>query len=338
MLKENIGRVHGGITDPNHRVVCATFKSLAAKPELLQLIQSVDGIIVDEAHTLPAKEAFSVVLSATNAYYRIGLGATPLFREDHRDLHTIALLGPEIYSISPETLAKDNYVVLPSVEWINCNQKATLSKYPEVYNELISTSRVRNNMLINKLLSAPKPAIVFVKHLEHQNHVVELLKRYGAKSFAFVRGDTDIAERGHVVDRMIRGDLDIVVSSSVFNEGMDAPNLRTVMNATGSSSWIAAIQEPGRGTRPSKGKDSFKMYDFNDSGNKWFEFHTAQRYAAYVAAGYTVPAPSQFALQVLDSISERSSMLEPKAYAAVQSSVWPYVVAAIALLCLLAFR
>lgn len=314
LLKEDIGRVHGGVTDTKHRVVCATFKSLACKPELLKFIQSVEGVIVDEAHTLPAREAFSVVLSATNAYYRIGLGATPLFREDRRDLHTIALLGPEIYSITPDELAAKNFLVLPKVEWINCAQRAKEIEFDKVYTELIVESNLRNNLLIAKLLKAPKPAIVFVKLLQHQDRVMEILRRYGAKSFTFVRGDTSTEERGHVVDRMIKGTLDIIVSSSVFNEGMDAPNLRTVINATGQSSWIAAIQEPGRGTRPASGKNSFKMYDFNDVGNKWFEMHTAQRYAAYRAAGYTVPTPSPLAAKVLDTLTERCSMLEPKAY------------------------
>jgi superfamily II DNA or RNA helicase len=152
--------------------------------------------------------------------------------------------------------------------------------------------------------------------------VMELLKIYGAKFFTSVRGDTKIKDRHHIVERMKNGTLDIVVSSSVFNEGMDAPNLRTVIDATGQSSWIASIQEPGRGTRPFEGKDTFKMYDFNDVGNKWFEAHTAQRFAAYAAAGFTVPSPNKHATKVLDTVRERSNMFEPTLYAAPKGFDW----------------
>lgn len=314
LLHEKVGRIHGTANDPDHRIVCATFKSLASRPNLLPLIQAAEGIIVDEAHTLPALEPFSVVLNAVNAFYRIGLGATPLFREDRRDIHTIALLGPEIYAITPQELARNGFIVLPSVEWINCYQRAEAQTYPEAYNELIAFSKARNILLVNQLIAAPKPAIAFVKLLEHQDKVMELLKVYGAKFYTSVRGDTKLQDRNHIVERMKNGTLDIVVSSSVFNEGMDAPNLRTVIDATGQSSWIASIQEPGRGTRPSTGKDSFKMYDFNDVGNKWLEAHTAQRYAAYCAAGFAVPAPNKHAKKVLDTVSERSNMFEPELY------------------------
>ncbi len=287
-LKEDIGRVHGTANDYNKRIVCATFKSLYSRPELLTFIQSRESVMVDECHVLPALTHFAVMLNTLNAYYRFGLSATPLLREDERDIHTVGLLGPIIYEVTNQELYTKGYVVPPEVTWLNAVTKTDEPEYFDGYIEAIVDNIMRNSAITQALSICEKPAIVFVKSHKHQQNLLQLLNNKAT----VVNQYTPLDDRKLIAQKMKLNEIEIVIATNVFNEGVDVPNLQTVINATASSSWIAAIQEPGRGARPFENKTSFKLYDFNDRGHRWFEQHTAQRYAAYHEAGFKLDPPA----------------------------------------------
>ncbi len=311
LLNEEVGTIHGNANDYNKRVVCATFKSLYSREELLKFIQTRESILIDEVHTVPALTHFAVVLNTVNAYYRYGLSATPLIREDERDIHTIALLGPIIYEVRNQELYAKGFVVPPDVIWLSAVTKTDKPEYFEGYQEAIVNNLFRNQAIKQVLDVCEKPAIVFVKTHMHQQVLIDILRTVHGKQLVFVNQHDSIDQRQIIAQNMKLGATTVVVATSVFNEGVDVPNLRTVINATGASSWIAAIQEPGRGSRPFENKTSFKLYDFNDIGHKWFEDHTAERYAAYLEAGFTVDAPSGKA-KVIDVRTEQYSMKTAK--------------------------
>ena len=310
LTSERAGRVYSDENDYKQRVVCATFKTLYNRKELLPFIQSVDGIITDEAHTVPALTHFAVVLNTLNAYYRIGLGATPLFREDYRDIHTISMLGPQIYEIKVQELIDKNYIVEPVVEWITIKNEKKEQDYITAYEDLITDNQTRNGIIVDRTLTAAQPVLIFVKEHKHQDILKDMFSTHTNEHVAIVNEHTSIFERQEIVKQMRDSSLKIVISSAVFNEGMDVPNLQTVINATAQMSWVQAIQELGRGTRPFPGKIRFTIIDFNDTNNEWFEEHTAQRYAAYVAAGFKCKAPNWTARKVLATINERATMFD----------------------------
>lgn len=95
---EPAGRIYEGRW-LEERVTFATFQTIAAalKKEderASLLLQSVGGLVCDEAHVVAADMFYRIAMATPNAYWRIGLSATPLARGDKRSALVIAALGP----------------------------------------------------------------------------------------------------------------------------------------------------------------------------------------------------------------------------------------------------
>jgi superfamily II DNA or RNA helicase len=107
-----------------------------------------------------------------------------------------------------------------------------------------------------------------------------------------VWGSNSSEERKASIKRLIRGDHEALIASVIFNEGVDIPELRSVVIASGGKSTIAALQRIGRGMRVKKDatgnvvKDEFEVYDFQDEGDRWLQRHTRARVAAYMREGF----------------------------------------------------
>ena len=89
----------------------------------------------------------------------------------------------------------------------------------------------------------------------------------------------------------------------VFQEGVDIPDLRTVVIASGGSSVIAALQRIGRGMRVSDNKSSCIVIDVHDTGEYFLENQSKKRKKAYEGAGHDVS--SVFSDQIEHSFFEK---------------------------------
>ena len=97
-----------------------------------------------------------------------------------------------------------------------------------------------------------------------------------------------LALRQAVARRLRRGDTQVVIASVIWQEGIDLPEVRSVVNAAGGRSVIAALQRLGRGMRVAAGKNEVELWDFRDSGHRWLSRHTKERLAAYLSEGFEV--------------------------------------------------
>jgi superfamily II DNA or RNA helicase len=65
LTNEDVGILHGSTKDYlNKRVICATYDSAYSDANFYATLQTVDGIIADEAHNAPADTRFAVLLAA----------------------------------------------------------------------------------------------------------------------------------------------------------------------------------------------------------------------------------------------------------------------------------
>ncbi|MFW6008217.1 MAG: DEAD/DEAH box helicase, partial [archaeon] len=85
-LQEDIGIVGGGFNDIQDITIC-TPQSISDK-----MIRKTKVLMFDEAHNIPSQTIFSVACKAINAYYRIGVSATP-WRDGGDDLLIEAALN-----------------------------------------------------------------------------------------------------------------------------------------------------------------------------------------------------------------------------------------------------
>jgi superfamily II DNA or RNA helicase len=278
-----------------HGLTVATFQSLYAKlkhpastPEYqlaAQFLAGIQGLIVDECHVLPA-DSFRKVLDYTpEAYYRLGLSATPLSRGDRKAMHLIGCLGSVIHRIPARTLIEAGILAKPVIRFKTHHQVSDRATWQGAYNEIIAKGKPRNQLVCRLAELAAKPCVVFVKDLDQGQWLTRALTKAG-HAVEYVDGKTPTKQRQAMVTRLERGDTDILVASVVMNQGIDVPQLRSVVIAAGGSSTIAALQRVGRGMRRVPGKDTVEVWDIKDTGNKWLERHTRERMASYETEDY----------------------------------------------------
>lgn len=290
------GEVAGRIGEgkwTEERFTVATFQSVskalkARKPEALRLLESVDGIIVDECHILPAASFWAVVMATKNAYYRVGLSGTPLAREDQRSRLAVAALGSVIFRLRPQELQERGVLARPHICMVECNQESTKPTWQGVYGECIVRSVERNKVLVDAAVNASKPCLLFVKEIKHGRALVKRLGKKGlVAEFAWGKHSDDW--RKNLIASLERGAIDVLVCSVIFQEGTDIPSLASVVIGSGGQSAIAALQRIGRGMRSDGGKKkTFEVYDVFDQGNKWLSKHAKKRLKAYEDEGFEV--------------------------------------------------
>jgi superfamily II DNA or RNA helicase len=298
---ERVGMIDADNFDVE-RVTCATFQTLTrmlagqhkrvSREDAVRLMARWDGVMVDEAHTLPAQTYYRTLMSIPNAHWRIGLSGTPLARSDRKSIFTIASLGPVLMRVKAETLIEAGHLSRPIIRMMTVPQSVSKPTYQGVYSAAVVKSTPRNRAVIDLALRAHKPSMVFVKQLKHGQRLKQLLEKANLR-VSFVNGSAPVDARMAAVERLERGDLDVIVTTAVFQEGVDAPGLRSVVLADAGRSVIALLQKIGRGMRRTDVKTTFEVWDVFDlrgaeGGKKWLENQARARARNYLEEGHTV--------------------------------------------------
>lgn len=287
------------------RFTVATIQTLldGIKTERVKrLLGAAGGVFIDEVHGA-ASDSHRKVLSHTNAYWRLGFSATPLGREDKRDLLMVGAVGPIIFKVRPQQLEDLGVTARPDIAFVTYPshpkpywdpveaakaEGGPRAAWPVAYDLGVVRSELRNQAVLDVTQHVDKPAMVFVKAVAHGETLTTQLNRAGLRA-EFVWGQDARVARKAAITSLERGDLDVLVCSKVFNKGIDIPSLRGLVNAAGGSSMHDAIQRLGRGTRATSDKHRVQFFDFVDRG-PWITRHAKKRAKAYEDAGYKVRA------------------------------------------------
>lgn len=299
-------------------VTFATFQSLLAKrdaPAVQEYLRSVRAVMVDEAHTVAADTFFDVLGMLPNAYYRFGLSGTPLSRSDRKSILAVAQIGSVIYKITPGELTKLGYLSEPRITLLEVSQRGAYDEhFSRFRKKYIVQSRRRNAAVLEAVEKVAKPALVFVKEVDHGRALVKEIEALGV-SCALVWGEKTVEQRGQAIKALERRDIEVIVCSSVFTTGVDIPFLEGGVNAAGGKSVIDTLQRLGRGLRVTADKKTFDWFDIADTGNRWLADHTKDREAAYKQAGYTtrrVPSLRAQAIPDMDAKKGKERLTSAK--------------------------
>jgi superfamily II DNA or RNA helicase len=275
------------------RLIVATFQTFVSALKrgdraAETILDAAEGLIVDESHVLPADTFYKVAQATKNAYWRVGLSGTPLARGDRRSVKAVAALGPVIHRIKSSTLIAEGVLAEPLITMVPVEQYSAKPTYQGIYGELVVRSTVRHQAVVDSVTKASKPCMVFVKQINHGNEIKKRLEKAGFNT-DFVSGKESEYRREAMKTKLERGDTDVLVASVVFQEGVDIPNLQSVVMAHGGKSIIATLQRIGRGMRTDGGrKSTFEVWDIHDQGCSMLEKHSRVRRRAYEREGYKV--------------------------------------------------
>ena len=115
--------------------------------------------------------------------------------------------------------------------------------------------------------------------------------------FAYISGQDSSARRERILKAFKAGRIDVLIASTILDEGFDHPALRFLVLAGGGKAEHRQVQRIGRGMRTAKDKERLVVLDFLDHG-KYLGAHARGRAKAYRAErAYTVAELSRAELE-----------------------------------------
>lgn len=249
--------------------------------KIKKAIAKAQMAIFDECHMVATETVQAINAKSASAYYKYGFSGTPE-RDDGQDLLLEAVVGNEIINVTASELIKDGWLVKPKIRFIEIpgiDLKST--DYQSIYREYIVENDIRNRVICdtaNKLVKAGRKALILVRTIKHGEALLDELS--GDLVVYFVRGELKSDERNMIRKDFIGGKIDIIIASSVYDQGVDLPSLDALILAGSGKSSGRALQRIGRVIRPHKGKKNAIVVDFLDNA-KYLKNHSMIRRKIY---------------------------------------------------------
>ena len=238
--------------------------------------------IFDECHHLAADTFFTCAQACEGTEYLFALSATP-WRDDNADLLIEAGSGSTIYSLSlsdvvgmgfllPAEIHLHDYEPLPPMNLSN--------SYAEQYKICITTNDNRNNKIVDVIVNEAKKdssILVLCREIEHLEVLKSLLDQQNVKSDIIY---SKTKNRLELLEKFKNKDIQILLGSTIFDEGVDIPAVDCVVLAGAGRSRVKAYQRIGRALRIYPGKEKAIIHDFKDD-MKPFSYHFNARLRLY---------------------------------------------------------
>jgi superfamily II DNA or RNA helicase len=224
--------------------------TLFQKAQVRNVIQCCNALIIDEAH-LAAVVTEEIGNQAKNAYYRLGLSATP-FRTDNQEIRIEGTLGGKVCEVSASDLVERGFLVPPKIFVVNISTVEPGQTYHEVYNLNIINCWERN-FRIKQFAEGMKakgiPTLILVERMEHGNILEGMIE-----DAVFVpggdKGEVDPTDeeknyRRRMLNAVENNEI-ILIATQWANVGVDAPKIAGLILAGTNSSPVTTYQQVGR--------------------------------------------------------------------------------------------
>lgn len=285
-----IGIVGGGHHDIQDITICTPMSA----PE--ELLQNCKGIYYDECHNLPAANIFNTSVKANNAFFKIGVSATP-WRDGGDDLlieAAISIRKPYL-SINASKLIEKGKLTPCKIFFVPFKEKHVWTNYADTYRRAISNNDNRNSM-ISKLAygmtyKKGRTTLILVQKIEHGEALIQKLSELHEIKMKtvedvevfeidFLSGRDSAKRRKAVLQAVKDGFTKILIGSTIADEGLDLPILDCLILAGSGKTSTRAFQRVGRVLRLYEGKKDALVFDILDS-TKTFRRHALIRKALY---------------------------------------------------------
>lgn len=111
----------------------------------------------------------------------------------------------------------------------------------------------------------------FCVSIEHARFMAERFNSWGIPSI-HLTGESDSEERSTAKSRLVAGEIKFIFVVDIYNEGVDIPEINTVLFLRPTESLTVFLQQLGRGLRLSEGKECLTVLDFIGQANNKYNF------------------------------------------------------------------
>lgn len=230
-------------------------------------------IVIDEAHHSVAKTYTSIIEAFPKAKI-MGLTATPCRLNGHpfTDLFDVLLQSHPInwfiangylslydyMSVKPDN---DDVMIINSLRKRGADGDFSMKEMSEKLDIRPSLERLCDTIT---RYAKGKKGIVYAIDINHAEHIAELYQKNGIKAIA-ISSKTPDKDRNEILERfrstqtdgnkpLKAGDIQVIVNVSLFDEGLDCPDVEFIQMARPTLSLSKYLQMVGRGLRGYDGK------------------------------------------------------------------------------------
>jgi superfamily II DNA or RNA helicase len=225
-------------------------KAMSNKKNIRDLISSVKALIVDEAHVAPVVIE-EISNSAEQAYYKLGLSATP-FRTDNQEIRIEGTLGRKIIEVNASDLIELGFLVPPKIFMCPIETIEPGETYQEVYSNNIVNNWERNyriKQFAESFKESGRPTLILVERLEHGNILEGMIEDSvfvpGGDKGELDPSDEEKNYRRRMLNAVENNEV-ILIATQWANVGVDAPKISSLILAGSSSSPVTTYQQAGR--------------------------------------------------------------------------------------------
>lgn len=269
------------------RVAVASLQTLARRSwwDLHSWGSQFGLVLQDEAHHAPAR-TYLGVLAGLRARHRFGLTATPT-REDGLTEWMRWSIGPTVARVDHRVLEEAGRVLRPTIHTWHAPAVELDGMESHERMRALAEDPARNGGLCTeaRLLAAKGHVVlVLVRLVEHAHTLAAQLVEEGLDAAALV-GEMRPADRAEVLERMRAGRVQVVVATSLADEGLDAPRISSVILAAPTKNVGRTLQRIGRALRPAEGAPDPVVVDVVDSWGP-YQGYGRKRHAEYARRGW----------------------------------------------------
>lgn len=251
-----------------------------------------DYIVVDEFHHAAAP-TYQKLLVYYQPQILLGLTATPE-RMDGKNIldYFGGRIAAEIRlpeAIDRKLLCPFQYfgvtdtVDLSSLKWRTGGYDKNELSNLYTFSGLVAERRA--DLVVNSILKYVTDinevkGLGFCVSIEHARFMADHFNAHGVPSMALT-GDSPDEERNAAKQRLVSGEIRFIFVVDIYNEGVDIPEVNTVLFLRPTESLTVFLQQLGRGLRMAENKECLTVLDFIGQANKKYNFE--EKFAALLS-------------------------------------------------------
>lgn len=280
-------------------------------------------LIVDEVHHLSASTWYDIAKACAKAGYRFGLSGTIVTGNELKDFKLEAATGPLMKIAETMELVDQGFLAKPIIIMTDVGRKhypsyetvrekvlpdwhrdpRRLSKmggalHRMAYQMGIIDNEARNNAIVTTALqhaNRGEKVLVLCVRLSHGKRLLNKLSESPLHhiKLAWLHGKENDEVRQTVLSHF-KEDKEgtVLVASTIFDEGLDIPEIDALVLAGGGESFVKTIQRPGRALRTRPDKTEVLIYDYFDGWDRkkkdYLGQHALARLKEYEGQGFEV--------------------------------------------------
>lgn len=273
-------------------IVTTLYKRLK-KPEYKKLVDRTIGFVADECHHSSSTSWYEVFNTMNNAVIRIGLTGTVDKKNPVNEMRLYSCTGDIISKISNDYLIEKGFSAKPvCIMFTITTPELEGEAYSDAYSMGIVESDERLDVIAQiceKETNSNNTVLILVEHIDHGQFIEEALEHLHKRVF-FTNGTLSSERRQELLDNLKSGDIDVLISTAVLDEGVDVSGINAVIYARGGKSVRKLLQGLGRGLRKKEDGSKLRFYDFIDDMCTALLQHSLYRYETLKAEKFTVKA------------------------------------------------